>query len=153
MSSEPEEELGRPFISAFPEVSTSRAGPDPRRTSVTRDADDSAEFSEDLVRPYLVTGGRVHDAVTGLETVFVRTDWGARQLPRYSFEHHDVLQLCESPQSVAEMSALLTIPLGVAAVVARDLESEGMLSKAQAPTDPTSDPTIIMRLIDVVSAL
>ncbi len=148
---ESEADFARPFMTAF--------GGAPKHAALDLEQAETAQdeeadgHSDDMVRPYFVTGGRVHDAGGGLETVFSRTDSGTRNMGRNSFERHSVLRLCESPQSVAEISALLKMPLGVAAVVARDLESEGMLAKSTTMPDATSDPAIIMRLIDVVSAL
>lgn len=107
----------------------------------------------DAVRPYFVTQGRVHDDLTGFETVYVLTPGGAAGLHQLSFEHHDIAQLCRQPQSIVEISALLKLPLGVATVLTRDLATQGYLVAGEPAADPASDPSLIMRLINAVHAL
>jgi hypothetical protein len=106
----------------------------------------------DAVRPYLVTGGRVPDQVAGFETVYVATPEGVSRLGRLAFERRAIAELCRSAQSVAEISALLKLPLGVATVLTRDLAGEGYLTSSGA-VDPLRDPDLIMRLIHGVRAL
>jgi hypothetical protein len=107
----------------------------------------------DAVRPYFVTQGRVHDDISGFETVYVLTPGGAAGLNLLSFEHRDIAQLCRQPQSVVEISALLRLPLGVATVLTRDLATQGYLVAGRPAADPASDPSLIMRLINAVHAL
>lgn len=114
---------------------------------------DSAATEPDAVRPYFVTQGRVHDDLSGFETVYVLTPGGAAGLGQLSFEHHDIAKLCRQPQSVVEISALLRLPLGVATVLTRDLATQGYLVAGEPATDPASDPSLIMRLINAVHAL
>jgi hypothetical protein len=107
----------------------------------------------DAVRPYFVTQGRVHDDISGFETVYVLTPGGAAGLSLLSFEHRDIATLCRQPQSVVEISALLKLPLGVATVLTRDLATQGYLVAGRPAADPASDPSLIMRLINAVHAL
>jgi hypothetical protein len=107
----------------------------------------------DAIRPYFVTQGRVHDDITGFETVYVLTPGGAAGLDLLSFEHRDIAVLCRQPQSIVEISALLKLPLGVATVLTRDLATQGYLVAGKPASDPASDPSLIMRLINAVHAL
>jgi hypothetical protein len=107
----------------------------------------------EAVRPYFVTQGRVHDDLSGFETVYILTPGGAAGLNLLSFEHHDIAKLCRQPQSVVEISALLKLPLGVATVLTRDLATQGYLVAGEPAADPASDPSLIMRLINAVHAL
>lgn len=107
----------------------------------------------DAVRPYFVTQGRVHDDISGFETVYVLTPGGAAGLNQLSFEHRDIAELCRQPQSVVEISALLKLPLGVTTVLTRDLATQGYLVAGEPAADPASDPSLIMRLINAVHAL
>jgi hypothetical protein len=107
----------------------------------------------DAVRPYFVTQGRVHDDISGFETVYVLTPGGAAGIGQLSFEHRDIAQLCRHPQSVVEISALLKLPLGVATVLTRDLATQGYLVAGRPAANPASDPSLIMRLINAVHAL
>ncbi|ANZ39046.1 hypothetical protein BBK82_26210 [Lentzea guizhouensis] len=72
-----------------------------------------------LVRPYARTGGRTaarHDL--RLETL-LSTD--EDRLHRATAEQVQMLRLCLQPRSVAEISALMKIPLGVTRVLLSDL--------------------------------
>jgi hypothetical protein len=115
----------------------------------TESEDDDAE----AVRPYFLTGGRVHDGVGGFETVHLLTEDGERAVGQLAFERRQIAELCRTPQSVAEISALLHLPLGVATVLTRDLVAGGYLRAAVTMLDPTSDPALIKRLIHAVHAL
>ena len=81
-----------------------------------------------LVRPYTLTGGRTDSAVhLPVEaTVEVLEPDG---LPRW--QDHDVrariMRLCADGPSVAEISARLSQPLGVARVLVGDLVTQGYL--------------------------
>jgi hypothetical protein len=114
---------------------------------------DSASGEPDTVRPYFVTKGRVHDDLSGFETVYILTPGGAAGLDQLSFEHRDIATLCRQPQSIVEISALLKLPLGVTTVLTRDLATQGYLVAGQPAADPASDPSLIMRLINAVHAL
>lgn len=111
----------------------------------------------DAVRPYLLTGGRVPDDIGGFETVYVITSEGVSRLAALAFERRAIAELCRHAQSVAEISALLRLPLGVATVLARDLAGEGFLTSSGAGSDPTFDPAydpdLILRLIHGVRSL
>ena len=113
----------------------------------------TAQREPDAVRPYFVTQGRVHDDLSGFETVYALTPSGAAGLTLLSFEHRDIAELCRTPQSVVEISALLRLPLGVATVLTRDLAAQGYLIAGTTTVDPASDPSLIMRLINAVHAL
>lgn len=116
-------------------------------------APDSVSDEPDTVRPYFVTQGRVHDDLSGFETVYILTPGGAAGLDQLSFEHRDIATLCRQPQSIVEISALLKLPLGVTTVLTRDLATQGYLVAGQPAADPASDPSLIMRLINAVHAL
>jgi hypothetical protein len=131
--------VSRPFL----------AGLRPTQDDVTTTTD----REPDAIRPYYVTQGRVHDDLSGFETVYVLTPGGEAGLHLLSFEHHDIAELCRSPQSVVEISALLRLPLGAATVLTRDLATQGYLVASAVHADPASDPSLIMRLINAVHAL
>lgn len=114
---------------------------------------ESGDTGDETVRPYFVTGGRVHDEVVGFETVYSLTAGGEIKRTGLSFEKRAIADLCQSPQSVAEISALLHMPLGVASVLALDLVSDGLLDSSVSVDDPTGNPELIMRLIHAVHAL
>jgi len=132
----------RPFLAGL------RPTTDNATTGAQADQDEA-----EAVRPYFVTQGRVHDDLSGFDTVYALTAGGQAGLGQLSFEHRDIAELCRTPQSVVEISALLRLPLGAATVLTRDLAAQGYLSAAKASVDPASDPSLIMRLINAVHAL
>jgi hypothetical protein len=78
--------------------------------------------SHALVRPYAWTGGRTkgirHLAIEALVLATgVRPSW----------EHRPIADLCATARSVAEISALLSLPLGVARVLIGDLAEQGVV--------------------------
>ncbi|MBL1095754.1 DUF742 domain-containing protein [Streptomyces coffeae] len=88
------------------------------------------------VRPYSLTGGRtrsghvllVETFVASLEPPDGRFDPapggpGARMLP----EIRAIIELCRRMRSVAEVSAMLKIPLGVVRVLLSDLADQGKI--------------------------
>jgi hypothetical protein len=80
------------------------------------------EAAGPLVRPYAVTGGRTQSGQGDLDlitlVVALRTDVRSRPTePEYA----SILALCQSPTSIAEISAALELPLGVVKVLIGDL--------------------------------
>lgn len=74
------------------------------------------------VRPYTWTRGRtrpVHDLA--IETLVSTSAQGRDVAALTSVEHRAVAELCRAPRSVAEVAALLSLPLGVARVLLADM--------------------------------
>jgi hypothetical protein len=83
--------------------------------------------SDVLIRPYARTGGRtrpMHDLA--LESLISTTPNAAQPSTRHrSWEHRRIASLCIHPRSVAEVAALLAIPLGVARILLVDMATDG----------------------------
>ncbi|MFJ6747273.1 MULTISPECIES: DUF742 domain-containing protein [unclassified Streptomyces] len=88
------------------------------------------------VRPYSLTGGRtrfghvllVETFVAALDAPDERREltsggWGDRVMP----EMRAIVELCRRMRSVAEISALLKMPLGVVRVLLSDLADQGKI--------------------------
>ncbi|MFH8348172.1 DUF742 domain-containing protein [Streptomyces sp. NPDC018045] len=88
------------------------------------------------VRPYSLTGGRtrfghvllVETFVAALDAPEERREltsggWGDRVMP----EMRAIVELCRRMRSVAEISALLKMPLGVVRVLLSDLADQGKI--------------------------
>lgn len=91
--------------------------------------------SEVLIRPYARTGGRTRPTHELALEAMVTTAPEARS--RFlSHEHRAIANLCRHPRSVAEVAALLAIPLGVARVLLGDLASDGSVRVDRASTRP-----------------
>lgn len=109
-----------------------------------------------LVRPYTVTGGRTRSRGTELpmETLVVASDRGQELAAGLRFERADVLTLCRQVQSVAEVSARLRMPLGVARVLVGDLHADGLLDIHTPPPGHTgSDADLLGKVLDGLQAL
>ena len=80
------------------------------------------EAAGPLVRPYAVTGGRTRSQQTELDVVTLIVTSRRHADPRtMEPEYVMILSLCQSPTSIAEISAKLDLPLGVVKVLIGDL--------------------------------
>jgi hypothetical protein len=107
------------------------------------------------VRPYAITGGRTRAKTeVQIETIVVRTERGETTLGHTGFEKAKILDLCETPISVAEVSALLRLPLGVTRVLIGDMADEGLVdfNRSQAAGDRPS-LRLLERVFDGLQAL
>ncbi|MDP9846066.1 DUF742 domain-containing protein [Streptosporangium lutulentum] len=85
------------------------------------------EEESSLVRMYTVSRGRTAPR-TGLAVEALVSSTTSEQLGlSYIREYRVISDLCRRIRSVAEISALLGTPLGVARVLISDMESEGLL--------------------------
>jgi len=82
-----------------------------------------------VVRPYAITGGRVRPRNDDLEVEALITSSARSDVARYlSYERRTIIRLCQEVQSVAELSARLEVPLGVARVLVADMAEEGLVT-------------------------
>lgn len=109
------------------------------------------------VRSYVLTGGRTRsNADLPFETIVKVTPQGAAAAPRLALERRRIIDLCGTPLSVAEISAHLHVPLGVARVLVGDLAEEGFLSSHKpqhAVTGERPDLSLLERVLDGLQAL
>jgi hypothetical protein len=121
--------------------------------------DDRADGLSARIRPYSLTGGRTRgNQDLALETIVRTTAQGRETHPRLVLERASIVEICADPQSVAEISAHLKIPLGVARVIVGDLAAEGLVAAnaaAGANTTAQSRPDIklLERVLDGLHAL
>jgi len=87
------------------------------------------------------------------ETIVRATDLAERRLSSLAFERAKIVHLCSVPHSVAEVSAKLHIPLGVAQVLAGDMVGDGLLTMSQSIGSPADDVSLLKRLINGVRVL
>lgn len=89
---------------------------------------DSAGTEEmPLFRPYMVTGGRAEPRYHLAMETLVSSAAVVDDLSMLTPEQESIIRLCRSVRSVAEISALLRVPLGVARVLTADLADEGLV--------------------------
>jgi hypothetical protein len=109
------------------------------------------------VRSYVLTGGRTRSEVDlPIETLVKVTPQGVSAAPRLALERKKIVSLCDAPISIAEVSAHLSVPLGVARVLVGDMCEEGFLTdfKPQhAMTGERPDLKLLERVLDGLQAL
>ncbi|MCF7548818.1 DUF742 domain-containing protein [Pseudonocardia sp. WMMC193] len=98
------------------------------------------------VRPYFYTKGRTRSRYELAIETLVSTQAGALTRPEL-VEHRVVLDLCREPKSVAEVGALLGIPLGVARVVVGDLAVTGALEVHSTVAAEGPDVALMERVL------
>jgi hypothetical protein len=92
-----------------------------------------ADQNSSLVRPYAVTGGRTKPSYQlQIEAMVSASHYEARDLSVLSPECQSILGYCRDWRSVAEISAVLRMPLGVARVLIGDMAMEGLVRVHQA---------------------
>ncbi|MGH4009747.1 MAG: DUF742 domain-containing protein, partial [Pseudonocardiaceae bacterium] len=86
------------------------------------------EVSPPAARPYTWTGGRTSPVFDlAVETLVSTSAHGRDMAALTSVEHRAVAELCRDPRSVAEVAALLSLPLGVARVLLGDMADIGLV--------------------------
>jgi Protein of unknown function (DUF742) len=113
---------------------------------------DDDELTEDeadyLVRPYAVTGGRTEPrSQLEIEAMVMAAHYGARDLSVLSPECQAILNVCRDWRSVAEVSAVLQMPLGVARILIADMAAEGLV-RVHQPDHAQGGPDV--RLLERV---
>lgn len=105
-----------------------------------------------FIRPFVITGGRTQAARPDLQfETMVRTTVAGRDGASLTYERRHIAELCKEAQSVAEVSAKLAIPLGVAIVLVGDLVASGHLSAGR--TVDRADAALLERVLAGVKAL
>ncbi|MFF5077505.1 DUF742 domain-containing protein [Actinoplanes sp. NPDC000266] len=109
-------------------------------------------YDEDpVVRPFMLTGGRTQPVLEGLR---LETPLGAAPAALSAplrFESRRIVELCQRPHSLADLSAALGAPLGVVRVIVGDLLAEGCLRIEEQPDELSTE--LIERIRDRVRAL
>ena len=101
-----------------------------------------------LVRPYSWTGGRTTSPVN-LEVETLVSATGRPADPAGPAEHRTILGLCATPRSVAELAALLKMPLGVTRVLLGDLAAADNVAvhRTADPANTAADIALMQRVI------
>ncbi|MFG2600129.1 DUF742 domain-containing protein [Streptomyces sp. NPDC048462] len=104
-----------------------------------------------LVRPYAMTGGRTRPRYQLAIEALVSTTADPSRLQGQLPEHQRICRLCIEIKSVAEISALLSIPLGVARILVADLAEAGLVAIHQPGGEESAggqpDVTLLERVL------
>lgn len=106
------------------------------------------------VRPYAITGGRTRARTElDIESIVYRTPHGEKSGGSLPLERGQILALLSSPQSTAEISARLHLPLGVTRVILGDLIDEGYVAVNTRTATGRPDLRLLERVLDGLQAL
>lgn len=107
----------------------------------------SGEGLATYIRPYTWTGGRTRAThQLELETL-VSTSNLCHSTELQRLEHHSVADLCQYPRSVAEVGAILSVPLGVARVLLGDMADLGLLTVHRIDTESGTPHSILLERV------
>jgi hypothetical protein len=106
---------------------------------------------EPVVRPFMLTGGRTQPMQDGLRIETQLHAAPAALSAPLRFEARRIVELCQAPMSLADLSVAIGAPPGVVRVIVADLITEGYVlvenRTGELPTD------VIERIRDLVRAL
>jgi hypothetical protein len=103
------------------------------------------ESAASAVRPYAWTRGRTKSGLDLAIEALVSTCQRAKdQMGLLQLEHRAVAELCEQTRSVAEVAALLSIPLGVARVVLGDMVGLNLVTVHQTASSAGNEPDLAL---------
>jgi hypothetical protein len=111
------------------------------RSGVLDDPD--GEVNASSVRAYAWTGGRTtSDFHLEIETLVSTSRQAEQQLTTLRTEHQSVARLCRDSRSVAEVGALLSLPLGVVRVLLGDMATLGLIDVHSNPIGRDERPDL-----------
>jgi hypothetical protein len=97
------------------------------------------------VRPYTWTRGRTKSGLElAIETLVSTSQRGRDQMGMLQVEHRAVAELCEQTRSVAEVAALMSLPLGVARVLLGDMAGLGVVTVHQTASSAGNAPDLAL---------
>jgi Protein of unknown function (DUF742) len=112
-----------------------------------------------VVRPYALTGGRTAPAGdTLLDLISIVAASAPLSVsagpPALSPEHRKLLELCQQPVTVADLTADVDLPLGVVRVLLADLIADGLIAVQQrrAPV-PQARHDLLQEVLDGLRSL
>jgi hypothetical protein len=101
--------------------------------------------SASVVRPYTWTGGRTAPVIDlAVETLLSTSEHGHDVAVLTSEEHRAVAELCRDPRSVAEVAALLSLPLGVVRVLLADMANIGLVVVHRSANGSSNTPDMAL---------
>jgi hypothetical protein len=118
--------------------------------------EEPAEEHAASVRAYAWTGGRARvSSQLEIETLISTTTRAEELMHTMRSEHQSVARLCRSTRSVAEIGALLSLPLGVVRVLLDDMSGLGLVTVHANRTtgDGEPDMELLQRVLQGLSNL
>lgn len=109
-----------------------------------------------LVRPYVMTQGREHVNSVQLDMISVVIAARRTEVDEMALEPEQlsILRICQRPQSVAEVSAHLDIPVAVVKVLLGDLITRGhVLARAPYTAKSPVSRDVLQAVLDGIQRL
>ncbi len=126
-----------------PRHDTPTPSPTPRVGAAAPDDEDLGEQNAASVRAYTWTGGRTRsDHQLEIETLVTTSERADAMMSTLRTEHQSVARLCYHTKSVAEVGALLELPLGVVRVLLGDMASLGLITVHRNATNNGDEPDL-----------
>jgi hypothetical protein len=106
-------------------------------------------FDVSWLRPYLLTSGRAQpiDQTLEIEAQVSSNAYAGASNQGLTFEHKDIVELCRTTMSVAEIAAMLDLHIGVARVLVADLAALGYVVVRRPDGGSEQDLSILERVI------
>jgi Protein of unknown function (DUF742) len=122
--------------------------PTPQRPARPPRVEAPVETDAAIVRAYTWTGGRTRSSIPlEIETLVSTTQRAEALMNGLRSEHQAVAQLCRRAKSVAEIGALLSLPLNVVRVLLEDMARLGLVEVHQAVSGDTPDLELLHRVL------
>jgi hypothetical protein len=103
------------------------------------------ETGASAVRPYAWTRGRTKSGLDlAIEALVSTSQRGRDQMGLLQVEHRAIAELCEQTRSVAEVAALMSLPLGVARVLLGDMAGLGFVTVHQTASSAGNAPDLAL---------
>lgn len=124
--------------------------PDPREQIRQRaKSEDPADLMQEApaassIRSYTWTGGRTKSNYELAIETLVSVGENYRPGAPVRLEHQSIAELCQQPRSVAEVGALLSLPIGVARVLLADMAELGLITVHQTVSESGSAPHMML---------
>jgi hypothetical protein len=109
-----------------------------------------------LVRPFALTGGRTRPSRADFTLISMVTavDPPPVRAPRSQPEHQRILRRCAEPIAVAELAALLDLPMSVIVIMLCDLLEAGRITvRPPHPVAATVDLDLLQKVRDGLGRL
>lgn len=109
---------------------------------------------DNLVRPYLLAGGRSRPSQRNLEMITLVVAVTEHIAEPIGPEHEQIMGICRTPSSVAEVSARTHLPMVVVKIMLSDLIERGHIIYRSPPTAAdTPSPELLQAVLDGILRL
>jgi hypothetical protein len=108
-----------------------------------------------VVRPYTLTAGRTRPPgeELGLIDVVMAVSGPRADTRELEPEHRRLIELCQTPGTVADLVSQIDLPLGVVRILLADLREKELVRVVRAPGRDTPQESVLRSLLEGLRAL